>query len=785
MLAFLAALLALGLLFVSSAAAAPEHPFLETFGSVEQPKFAKPESLAIDQSTGDVLVMDAGAGTVSRFHADGSPAEFSALGSNKIEGLSFGGPGEVQIAVDNSSGETKGDIYVPQEGAKVVNVYASTGEKLGTLSESEEGAFSFPCGVAVDPSGNMFLGDFSGHVHKFTPTSNAPFEASNSANFEFGGNCTIAAGAGPTAGFIFPAHFHGAVVKLDSSTGKEEYAVNPGEEMVTVTVDPATGRLYTVAFESGEVREWDASGSEPLLSSTLGEHSEAVVTGIAVNETTGNVYVARKERETLEVWGPLPPNRELKLDTTGAGSGTVTSTPAGISCGSECSAEFGTGTEIELVATPAEGSEFAGWTTVGGAPGTCTGTTSPCKVTISEATELEADFELAPPTVTSLSPVAGPVAGANPVTVSGVNLAGASKVEFGSTVVNAPFTEDTQTRIVLDAPAHAAGAVHVTVTTPGGVSTHTASDEYTFTNAPTVTALTPSRGSTGGGTLEVTGTNLSGASQVKLGATVVHAPFTEDTATKIVLTVPAHAQGTVPVTVTTPGGESASTPADEYTFIAPPAVTGLTPGHGSTEGSVLTIIGLRLAEASTVEIGSTVIKAPFISDTATSIVLNAPAHAVGTVHVRVTTPGGTSSTFPADEYTYEVLAPVLVTEIPGSPGTPPITVKPPPPPPPPAPSNRITAVSAAQHGSTVSLKLTLPGAGVLSATGKSLARATVTVRAAGPLTLSLKLTAAAKRQLKRKHKLRLTVKVLFTPTGGTAGTVTETVTLKAARKRKG
>ena len=46
----------------------------------------------------------------------------------------------------------------------------------------------------------------------------------------------------------------------------------------------------------------------------------------------------------------------------GAGSGVVTSTPGGISCGTDCFAEYPSGTAVTLAATPVDGSIFSGWT---------------------------------------------------------------------------------------------------------------------------------------------------------------------------------------------------------------------------------------------------------------------------------------------------------------------------------------------------------------------------------------------------------------------------------------
>jgi hypothetical protein len=73
-------------LVLSAQAFAAQHPFLETFGSAAQPTFGEPEGMAVDQATGDLLVIDAGAGTISRFKSDGTPANFSAFGTNVIDG---------------------------------------------------------------------------------------------------------------------------------------------------------------------------------------------------------------------------------------------------------------------------------------------------------------------------------------------------------------------------------------------------------------------------------------------------------------------------------------------------------------------------------------------------------------------------------------------------------------------------------------------------------------------------------------------------------------------------
>ncbi len=85
---------------------------------------------------------------------------------------------------------------------------------------------------------------------------------------------------------------------------------------------------------------------------------------------------------------------------------------------------------------------------------------------------------------------------------------------------------------------------------------------------PTITAISPSSGpASGGTTVTITGSNLTGATAVDFGANGA-TNVTVVSSSQITATSPP-GSGTVDVTVTTPGGTSATSAADQFTYNAP------------------------------------------------------------------------------------------------------------------------------------------------------------------------------------------------------------------------
>lgn len=93
--------------------------------------------------------------------------------------------------------------------------------------------------------------------------------------------------------------------------------------------------------------------------------------------------------------------------------------------------------------------------------------------------------------------------------------------------------------------------------------------EDTPTPAPTVTAISPSTGTTAGGTsVTITGTNLTGASEVTIGGTAATG-VTVVSSTSITATTPAKTAGTASVLVTTAGGTNSANTLFTYTTPTP------------------------------------------------------------------------------------------------------------------------------------------------------------------------------------------------------------------------
>lgn len=161
------------------------------------------------------------------------------------------------------------------------------------------------------------------------------------------------------------------------------------------------------------------------------------------------------------------------------------------------------------------------------------------------------------PTVSSVSPNSGPVAGGTTVTITGTNFASGATISFGGVAaLNVSFVSSTQLKATT--PAHAAGTVNVAVTNPDNVSAALSNGFSYASSTPTVGSVSPVSGPADGGTqITITGTNFQSGAAVSVGG-LAATSITVTNSTTIQVVTPAHSPGPVSVTVTNSGGHSAT-----------------------------------------------------------------------------------------------------------------------------------------------------------------------------------------------------------------------------------
>jgi hypothetical protein len=222
--------------------------------------------------------------------------------------------------------------------------------------------------------------------------------------------------AGITCGATCSAGFdHGTVVTLSANpaVGSDftgwtgEGCSGTGDCVVTMDAARSVTATFTLKTETLNVSK-DGTGSGSVSSSPAGITCGAtcsagfdygtVVTLTATPNTssdftgwtgegcsgTGDCVVTLDQARSVTATFTLK-TETLNVSKSGTGTGSVTSSPAGIDCGATCPAGFDYGTVVGLTATPDAGSMFVGWT------GDCTGTGA-CNVTLDQARAVTATF---------------------------------------------------------------------------------------------------------------------------------------------------------------------------------------------------------------------------------------------------------------------------------------------------------------------------------------------------------------------------------------------------------
>ena len=274
---------------------------------------------------------------------------------------------------------------------------------------------------------------------------------------------------------------------------------------------------------------------------------------------------------------------------------------------------------------------------------------------------------LAPPTLTSISPNNSVQGQSVPVTLTGTNFVAGATIGLsgaGITVSNTTVASATQITATFTIAANAAtGAQNITVTTSGGTS---GAQPFTVNLAPpTLTSISPNNGVQGQSVpVTLTGTNfIAGATIGESGAGITVNNTTVVSATQITATftiagnAPTGAQN---ITVTTSGGTS-SPQIFTVNLLLPPTLTSISPNNGvQGQGLAVTLTGTNFVAGATIGVsgaGITVSNTTVLSATQiTATFTIAGTAATGAQNITVTTSGGTSG---AQPFTVNLAPPTL------------------------------------------------------------------------------------------------------------------------------
>src|SRR5438552_3471830 len=339
------------------------------------------ESVAAGDFNGDgrldVAVANAGSNTVSvllgngdgifqaaRTFAVGMKPEFVVAGDVNGDGIldlavANLNSGTVTVLLGNGNG-----TFGPGSLTTLSVVLAGTGH--GTVTSSETPP-QINCGTTCSASYS------TGTVVTLTAQAAAGSTFAGWSNCDTVSNttCTVTMNASRSVTATFnPQGVALTVMKAGTGSG----AVTSSETPPKIDCEATCGAA-SASYDSGTVVTLTAA---PASGSTFASWSGCdTVSGssctVTMNASRSVTATFNTQRFTLTV------------AEAGTGSGTVTSSPAGIDCGTSCSADYASGTLVTLTAAASAGSTFTGWS------GGCSGT-GDCMVSLTANAAVTASF---------------------------------------------------------------------------------------------------------------------------------------------------------------------------------------------------------------------------------------------------------------------------------------------------------------------------------------------------------------------------------------------------------
>ncbi len=264
-----------------------------------------------------VYVADRGGNRVEQFSSTGAfiaawgwgvsdgKAEYEVCTSGCGPGIAGSGAGQLsspaEIAVDNSTNPldpSAGDVYVANFAENTIEKFGPDGEYIGQLRETTAGSPfpSKPCGVAVDPNGELWVYLCYEEIDNFSDATANEFSAERKS--PFGASLGFAVDSEDN---LYVERGDGSVGEITSSGAVISEAVDD-EESNGVAVNLATSEAYIDNVTT--VGVFSSSGS--LIESFGGPYlgADGYGGGIAVSSATNTVYVSDATTDMVDVFAP-------------------------------------------------------------------------------------------------------------------------------------------------------------------------------------------------------------------------------------------------------------------------------------------------------------------------------------------------------------------------------------------------------------------------------------------------------------------------------------------------
>ncbi|MEE4355198.1 MAG: C13 family peptidase [Desulfococcaceae bacterium] len=208
-------------------------------------------------------------------------------------------------------------------------------------------------------------------------------------NIISGGNSPIHPDASPDGTKLYIVHSDPGSVEIINIEHPVQYSLNIiNTGTCTGTVNAGTGGI-SCGSDCTEIYDWNSS---VLLSASA--ESGCVFQGWSGGGCSGqeDCTVKMTENKNITATFEKTASYTLTVTTTGMNTGTVSSQPAGISCGIDCADTYPAGTTVTLSAAPQYGYRLKDWS-----GGGCEGSTSQCNVQVNQNTQVFVNFEKEPP----------------------------------------------------------------------------------------------------------------------------------------------------------------------------------------------------------------------------------------------------------------------------------------------------------------------------------------------------------------------------------------------------